>query len=292
MDEETTPLAIDERQARRHFERAARGYAAAAHLEAEVAARMLERLDYVKLAPTRILDAGAGLARETDSLLRRYPRSTLVALDFSVAMLRAGRHRKGLFGALFGTRPPYAVCGHLARIPLAPDSFELVWSNMALHWVGEPLGALQEFSRVLIPGGLLMFSTLGPDTLAELRAAAPARTHRFMDMHDLGDRLVGAGFSAPVMDMEILTLTYRDADALLGELRATGQTAALAGSGRGLGGSRFLRSVRDALSSRSSGGRVNASVEVVYGHAWKGTPRRTADGPVKVDLSALRRKVR
>jgi len=124
---------------------------------------------------------------------------------------------------------------------------------------------------VLAPEGLLMLSTLGPDTLKELRAAAgAARVHRFADMHNLGDALLAAGFSAPVMDMELLTLQYADAGALLADLRASGQTLARADRSRGLAG----RGLRAAL------GRVGsaATYEVVYGHAWKGVPRKTADG--------------
>lgn len=291
MDRDRLPCAIDERLARLRFERAAPRYAGAAKLEAEIGRRMLERLDYVRIAPARVLDAGAGPARESAALLQRYPDARLVAFDFSLAMLRLARHRDGFIARLLRAPRRQAVCGHLARLPFESACFGLVWCNMALHWLSEPLAALREFHRALSPGGLLMFSTLGPDTLKELRGIAGDRVHRFLDMHDIGDRLVGAGFSAPVVDMEILTLTYPDPDALLGELRATGQTAALAGSGRGLGGRGFLQSVRDALSSGSSGERVKATVEVVYGHAWKGTPRRMADGRAKVDLSALRRKV-
>ena len=284
--------AIDPRQARRHFERAAHTYAEFARLEAEIATRMLERLDYVKLAPARILDAGAGLARESDSLLRRYPGASLVALDFSLKMLRAAQAHAGVLRAFFGGSRTSAVCAQLACMPFAAECFELIWSNMALHGAGEPLEAIREFSRVLRPGGLVMFSTVGPDTLRELRAAAPLRTHRFLDMHDIGDRLVGAGFSAPVMDMEVITLTYPTADALLHELRATGQTAALHDSGLGLGGRRLLSRIRETLPAASSGGRVSVTVEVVYGHAWKDAPQRAANGPVKIDISALRQKLR
>jgi malonyl-CoA O-methyltransferase len=135
---------------------------------------------------------------------------------------------------------------------------------------------------VLAPEGLLMFSTLGPDTLKELRAAAgDARVHRFADMHDLGDWLVAAGFAAPVMDMETLTLAYRDAPALLADLRASGQTNARADRARGLAGKR-LRAAFAPLSNR-------ATFEVVYGHAWKGVPRKSADGRSIVQFDRLPR---
>ena len=261
---------IDARAARRRFDRAAATYLAAARLETEVGARMLERLDYVRVSPQRILDAGCGPAPQAAALGKRYPAAQLLGVDFSLPMLRQARS-VGWLARLRGVRRPVAVCASLAHLPFAAGSVQLLWSNMALHWVDEPRAALAEFHRVLAPEGLLMFSALGPDTLKELRAAAgEARVHRFADMHDLGDWLVAAGFSAPVMDMEILTLEYRDATSLFSELRASGQTSARADRPRGLAGKALLASLAPAGS--------RATCEVVYGHAWKGVPRRSADG--------------
>jgi malonyl-CoA O-methyltransferase len=247
--------APERRAARRRFERAARTYAGASRLEAEVAARMAERLDYVKLAPRRILDAGSG---PPQALFRaRYPQAQVIAVDFALAMLHARKRR------FFERNRPQAVCADLARLPLADSAVDLVWSNMALHWVADPLAAFREFARALAPDGLLMFSTLGPDTLKELRAAAgEARVHVFHDLHDLGDMLVAAGFAAPVMDMEMLTFEYRAADGLLKDLRGSGQTNARADRARGLAGKDFAARLRRARLPR-------ASFEVVYGHAWK-----------------------
>jgi malonyl-CoA O-methyltransferase len=152
------------------------------------------------------------------------------------------------------------------RIPLAGESIGLVWSNMALHWLNDPLAAFREWKRLLAPEGLLMFSTLGPDTLKELRAAAGARrVHAFIDMHDLGDMLLAAGFAAPVMDMEMITFVYQG-QGLLADLRASGQTCARADRPRGLAGKRFDARLRSALGP-------HATFEVVYGHAWRAAPR-------------------
>jgi malonyl-CoA O-methyltransferase len=259
------------RVARRRFERAAGSYAKASRLEAEVGTRMLERLDYVKLAPRRVLDAGAGPRQR--GLARRYPQATLVDVDFSLGMLRAGSGWQDLF------RPRTAVCADMARLPFAAGGIELVWSNMALHWAADPQAALRDFHRVLAVDGLLMFSTLGPDTLAELRAAAgPAHVHAFADMHDLGDMLVGAGFAAPVMDMERLTLVYGSGAALLADLRASGQTSARADAPRGLAGRRFRAALDEGLAAQVRDGKLPATFEIVYGHAWKAPPRRAADG--------------
>jgi malonyl-CoA O-methyltransferase len=244
--------AIDPRAARRRFERAASSYAGASRMEAEVGARMLERLDYVKLAPRRILDAGSGLGREAKALARRYPKAELLALDFALPMLRRRFWDKRIL-----------LCGDIVQLPLADGSIDLLWSNMALHWVANPAAALREFERVLAPKGLLMFSTLGPDTLKELRAAAgAARVHAFADMHDVGDMLVAAGFAAPVMDMEMIEVEYRQNKDLLTDLRASGQTSARADRARGLAGRRFEARLRAQLVPR-------ATFEVVYGHAWK-----------------------
>lgn len=261
---------IDARAARRRFDRAAATYLAAARLETEVGARMLERLDYVRITPQRILDAGCGPAPQAAALGKRFPRARMVALDFSLPMLARSRAQRGWLARWRGAGP-LAVCAALERLPLASGCMQLVWSNMALHWAQEPGAALAEFQRVLAPEGLLMFSTLGPDTLKELRAAAgAARVHRFADMHDLGDALLAAGFSSPVMDMELLTLAYAGAGALLADLRASGQTLSRTDRPRGLAG----RGLRAALERSGSA----ATYEVVYGHAWKSAPRKTADG--------------
>jgi malonyl-CoA O-methyltransferase len=225
---------------------------------------MLERLDLVRLAPRRVLDAGSGPPQR--ALITRYPEARVIAVDFSVEMLRASR-----FG--WFRKRPMVACGDLARLPLADASVDLVWCNMALHWVADPLAALRELQRVLAAEGLLMFSTLGPDTLRELRSAAgEARVHAFMDMHDLGDMLVASGLSAPVMDMEMLRIAYRSPDALLEDLRGSGQTLARLDRPRGLAGRRFVASLRAAL-----GAAPRASFEIVYGHAWKTAPRAVSD---------------
>ena len=282
---------LERRAARRRFDRAAAGYADAARLEAEVGARMLERLDYVRIAPQRILDAGAGTAREARRLVERYREARVVALDFSLAMLRQSQRGGGFLSQLFGRPLPLPLCGDFEHLPLAGGSVGLVWSNMALHWLEEPLDALREFHRVLARDGLVMFSTLGPDTLKELRAATGGqRVHHFMDMHDLGDRLVTAGFSAPVMDMEVITVTYPNVDAFLAELRATGQTGARADRPRGLAGRGFLARLQASLRAQSPGNRLPATFELVYGHAWKGAPRASAGEPAVVRLELSRHK--
>ena len=221
---------------------------------------MLERLEYVKLAPRRILDAGSGAARDAASLTRRYPGAAVLAVDSACATLP----RPGWKQRVFGTKTN-AVCADIERLPFAEGSFDLAWCNMALHWLNDPLAALRELERVLVPEGLVMLSTLGPDTLKELRAAAGAtRVHAFADMHDVGDMLVAAGFSAPVMDMEMLRVAYASGERLLDDLRSSGQTNARRDRARGLAG----RAWRAGL-GRALGRPMQITYELIYGHAWK-----------------------
>ena len=254
---------IDERAARRAFERAGRHYEAAARLESEVGARLRERLDYIKVEPKRVLDAGSGPGREARALGARYPGAQVVALDFALGMLPRRR--------LFQFKRPLAVCADLTRLPLQSESVGLAWCNMALHWLNDPLAAFREFERVLATGGLFIFSTLGPDTLKELRAAAgEARVHAFTDMHDLGDMLVASGLTNPVMEMELLTMDYSGSDQLIADLRASGQTNARADRRRGLSPRAFGERLRAAL-----GAAPRMTYEVVYGHAWKASAVKT-----------------
>jgi malonyl-CoA O-methyltransferase len=258
---------IDKEQARQSFGRAADSYDAIAVLQREIGQRMAERLELVKLIPERVLDAGCGTGAETALLMRRYPKSQVLALDFAEPMLVRTRKRGGWW------RKPACVCGDLEALPLADDSVDLVWSNLALQWVNDLGQAFAEAMRVLKPGGLFMFTTFGPDTLKELRAAWAAvdgasHVSPFMDMHDVGDRLVQARFADPVMDVEQLTLTYGDARQLMQELKGIGARNATTDRPRGLTGKARLKAMLDAYEGFRVDGRLPASYEVVYGHAW------------------------
>jgi malonyl-CoA O-methyltransferase len=284
-------FAIDKRLARRSFERAAATYDAAAVLQNEVCRRMLARLDLVRLEPAAILDAGSGTGNAIPDLLRRYPRARVIALDLAVAMLRRALARAGGWRRFFGRRAARvaAVCGDIERLPLGPASVDMVWSNLALQWVNEPAAAFAGFARVLRPGGLLMFSTFGPDTLKELRAAfagtdGHTHVHRFLDMHDLGDMLVANGFSGPVMDMEMVTLTYSELGELMRELKAIGAHNLTRGRRPALAGKEWLRAVSRNYEAFRRDGRLPATFEVVYGHAWKPQPRHGPGGRPVIEI--------
>jgi malonyl-CoA O-methyltransferase len=282
--------AIDKREVRRAFEQAASTYDEAAVLQNEICARMLERLEYVKHAPRAILDAGSGTGNAVRALLARYPGASLIALDVAHGMVERARRRTKWWQRLPGLRPPlHAVCGDIERLPLASACVGLVWSNLALQWVNDLPRAMREFHRVLAPAGLLMFSTFGPDTLKELRRAyegTDGHTHvnRFIDMHDIGDMLVAAGFADPVMDMEQLTLTYADVRSLMRDLKAIGAHNATQGRPGGLSPRSLLDAVERNYETLRRDGKLPATFEVVYGHAWKPAPRVSPTGKPVIEI--------
>ena len=247
---------------------------------------MAERLDYVRHEPACVLDAGFGAGAGLRLLGRRYPKAKLVGVDAAPAVVRqaaTGRTVAERARSFFGAAGPHCLCADMARLPLARASVGMVWSNLALGWSRDPLMAFREFHRVLDVGGLVMFSTYGPDTLKELRQAfADAddglHVHSFIDMHDLGDMLVVAGFAAPVMDMEHIALTYSGVDALVRDLRLSGQSNVAIERGRGLMGRRRWQAMVASYERRRHEGRLQATFEIVYGHAWKPQSRTDAAG--------------
>jgi malonyl-CoA O-methyltransferase len=271
------PFVLDERRVRASFSAAAADYDAVAVVQAEVRQRLLERLELFRIAPRRILDAGCGTGHGSRALLGRYRGAGLVALDLAPGMLAAARRRRPWLRRLD------PVCADAAALPLADASVDLVFSNLMLQWCNDPDRVFAEFRRVLRPGGLVLFSTFGPDTLKELRAAwraADAATHvsRFIDMHDLGDALLRAGLVEPVMDAEHLTLTYDDVRGLMRDLKTMGARNATAGRNRGLTGRRRLAAVEAHYETLRRDGRLPATWEIVYGHAWAGVPRGAGAG--------------
>ena len=283
--------AVDKRLVRRSFGRAAPTYDASAVLQNEVCRRMLARLDYIRLEPATILDAGSGTGNAVPGLLERYPGARVIALDLALDMARRARARRPWWrGWLDRGRPRLSVvCGDLEQLPLKPGSADLAWSNLAIQWLDEPQRAFAEVHRALSPGGLLLFSSFGPDTLKELRTAFQGvdrhtHVHRFVDMHDIGDRLVACGFADPVMDMEVVTLTYDDVRGLMRDLKAIGAHNATVSRPSGLTGKeRFARMTRNYEAHRRDG-KLPATFEIVYGHAWKPQARTSPTGHPVIDI--------
>jgi len=283
---------LDKRAVRRAFGRAAAGYERHAVLQREVGARLVQHLDPIRIEPRRIVDLGCGTGEQLESLRERFPGARLVAIDLALPMLARARSRTPWWRRALAASAPLLACADAERLPLAASCAELAFSNLMLQWC-DARAVFAEAARVLGTGGLFLFSTFGPDTLKELRAAfaesgGGEHVHSFVDMHDLGDALVAAGFADPVMEMETLTLEYSTLEALAADLRGGGGSNALPGRPRGLGGRERWRSMAERYETRRRGTILPATCEVVYGHAWKAPPRRTADGRAIVDFHRRR----
>jgi malonyl-CoA O-methyltransferase len=294
--DESEAFRLDRPGVRAAFDRASASYEAAAVLQARVADELLNRLALFKFTPGVVLDLGAGTGRMTSELKRRYRRALVVALDLAPGMLRQARKHQQLF------RRFERVCGDAMRLPMADASVDVIVSSLMLQWCSPPDPAFAEIRRVLKPDGLVAFSTLGPDTLRELRTAwAEAdgtsntynHVNHFTDMHDVGDALVRAGLSEPVLDVDRLQLTYPDALELMRDLKAIGAHNVTAGRPRGLMGRARLRRMQSAYETFRRDGRLPATYEVVYGVAW-GSAGRPAGamvgGEAHISPSAIRRR--
>jgi malonyl-CoA O-methyltransferase len=288
---------IDIRRVRHLFSQPDR-VAESAFLRREIAGRMHERLALVKISPQRVLDAGCGEGADLPVLQSTFSGSQLLGLDASVAMLGNARERqhsaltsmrrlltRWLPGSIEGGLDSSGAlaCGNFAQLPLTNNSVDLVWSNLALHWHPQPDRIFEEWRRVLRVDGLLMFSCFGPDTFKEIRAAFSTvddtpHTLPFVDMHDLGDMLVHAGFATPVMDMESITVTYESVDKLMADARAWGGNPLSNRRSSLLGRSAWRRVVAALEQGRRADGKLTLSFEVIYGHAFRPAPRQTAGG--------------
>ena len=265
---------FEQARVRRAFDRAADRYDEFALLQNEVCNRLLEKLEIVKITPQLILDAGTGTGGAIPELFVRYKKSQIVALDLSENMLNKAASHGGIL------RSPHRVCADIEKLPLADNMFDLVFSSLSMQWCNDLNAALLEARRVLKPGGLFVFTTFGPDTLKELRQSwfsidDASHVNQFIDMHDIGDALLQDGFVEPVMEAEILTVTYESVDTLMHDLKAIGAnvTAQSATTLRaGLSGRSVLQAVRDSYEQYRQQGVLPATYEIIYGHAWKTKP--------------------
>lgn len=272
-------------------------------LRREIASRMVDRLELVKIAPLRVLDAGCGDGADLGVLQKMYAAAQILGVDAAEAPLRAvrsqGAKQSSLNQLLSKLLPSKAgidlLCGDFADLPLAPNSIDLVWSNLALHWHPQPDRVFAEWRRVLRVNSLLMFSCFGPDTLRELRTAfaeADLAPHvlPFVDMHDFGDQLVEVGFSTPVLDMEVITVTFDTAQALLADVRALGGNP-LGTRSQGLMGKQAWQRMLAALErQRRPDGKLALTFEVIYGHAFRPAPRTTSKGEAIIRFDLPRKK--
>lgn len=273
-------------------------------LHREAARRLADKLGPIKLEPADWIDWSAWLGAGAESVQARYPQARRRVVE-PLEALRARSLAESSRGATRSWRtlwrkdaPMAWTSDALADAPWQPAGAQMLWANMTLHAQADLPALMAAWRRQLAVGGFLMCSGLGPDTARELRALYrelgwPLPTIDFIDMHDLGDELVGAGFADPVMDMERLTLTWADAPAMLAELRTWGGNVA-AGRFEGLRTPRWRQALLSRLNDRLAGpdGRLSLTVELVYGHAVKPVPRPKVAPETRVSLDDMRRMVR
>lgn len=278
---------FDSRQVRRAFSRSAASYAAAAQLQHHVEARLLESLDYLddpalkREPPQRVLDLGCGTGSAAMAMQKRWPKAQVLAMDIALPMLQQARRASSHWNPF--VRTPQVVCADARALPLAEGSVDVLFSNLCLQWVDDLDAVLVGFRRVLKPGGLLLVSTFGPETLWELHDAfAHADDHPhvspFGDIAGFGDALVRASFHQPVIDREVDTTYYQDLPSLMRELRAIGATNALHSRRTTLTGrARFTAAAKVYDGMRGDDGLLPATWETISAMAWApeaGTPIR------------------
>jgi malonyl-CoA O-methyltransferase len=282
------PPYLDRAAIRRNHDRASAGYDASAVLARELRDAMLRRLEWITLVPDSVLDLGCGTGHGAAALAARWPRAEVRALDASAGMVTVARRI---------AREPRVewLLAEAEAIPLPDASVDLVFSNLMLPWCEDIDAVFAEVARILKPRGLFTFTTLGPDTLVELRAAWRAaggapHAHPFTDMHDLGDGLVRAGFAEPVLDVSRYTLTYPDAGALMRELKRIGWQNATSARPRGLTGRARMRALAAAYEPHRASGVLPASIEAVFGQAWGAVEREREDGEFAFPVSGIGRR--
>jgi malonyl-CoA O-methyltransferase len=283
------------------FAAAASQYDDVAVLQRQTSDELLDRLSLMKIRPETILDLGTGTGRNLSLLQQRYPQARLIAMDIAPGMLRQAqkryRHDLGLKRWLPGQHRLQVAAGDAEAIPLADNSVDLVFANLALQWC-EPHISFKEIQRVMRHEGLLMFTSLGPDTLTELRQAWAAvddypHVNVFYDMHDVGDAMTASGLQDCVLDVEPYTLTYPTAMAMMRDLKILGAHNVNQGRRRGLTGKKLMKDVIAAYEKFRTADQLPASYEVVFGHGWKvasSGQHAEADGSVRIPMEEIQRR--
>jgi len=298
MTNDKLPFLVDKRGVKSAFNSAASLYDSAAVLQKEVGDRILERLDLIRIKPDKILDVGAGTGRCAVALAQRYKHAQVYSLDVAFAMLKQARSQTP---RLQRWRKKHAwICGDAEHLPLNTDSMDMIFSNLTLQWCPDLDQTFREFRRILRPNGLLMFTSLGPDTLKELRQSwqnidADTHVNAFIDMHDVGDALLRNGFATPVMDVEHITLTYKDTMQLMRELKTIGAHNVTAGRQRGLTPQAKLKAMMSHYENFRRDGLLPSTYEIVYGHAWtpeQNTSKHQHHGETKIAINNISRSTR
>ena len=276
----------------RAFDKASSRYDEAAVLQKEVTQRMLERLDFIKIEPERVLDLGCGTGFALDDLLARYKKAQCYAVDLAPNMLKLARKRGRLL------RRPKVICADAEALPFADSSFDLIFSSLMMQWVDDLDAFFAEVQRVLKPGGLFLFASFGPDTLKELRMSwakvdDDAHVNMFMDMHDVGDAMIRMRYADPVMDVEHFVLTYNDVTALLRDLKYIGAHVVKDKTNKGLMSKQRFAALDEAYNEHKQGDKLPATYEIVYGHGWgsdQTPPQMPMDnGEVRISVDSIKR---
>lgn len=259
---------LDRRAVAQAFDRAAGSYDAAAALQERVRNELLGRLDEIKLEPNAVLDLGAGTGHASRALKRRYPKAVVVAVDIATGMLgQAARQSRWL-------KRFERVRADAYSLPFRDGSFDLIFSSLMLQWCDDLDAVFAEIARVLKPGGALIFSTFGPDTLLELRESwsvsdAPGNhVNHFFDAPSLGTALMHAGLAEPVLDVDRIVTGYGDVLSLMRELKSIGAHNVTRGRARGLMGRKRLAAMTQAYETLRRDGKLPATWEVIHAICW------------------------
>lgn len=281
---------LSKKEIKRSFNDAASTYDEAAFFQREIADRLLERLDYIRINPAFILDLGAGTGYAAKLLEKKYKKAKIILFDLAEKMLVKSKATKKWFD-----HKRY-VCGDAERLPFANNSMDLIFSNLMLHWTSDVEATIKEIHRVLKPNGLLLFSSLGPDTLFELKQSWAAidqgeHVHQFIDMHNIGDYLQRTHFLDPVIDMEFITLTYNDLRKIFLDLKDLGTHNISKNRLKGLTGkTKFRKFVQAYEQYRTTEGMIPVTYEVIYGLGW-GTEVNAQKNEVSIPLSSIRKRI-
>ena len=276
---------LDRRAVAEAFDRASTSYDGAAALQERVRNELLGRLDDFPLAPKSILDLGAGTGHSSRALKRRYPAAIVVAVDIAPGMLEKAREQSRWL------RRFERVRADAYSLPFADGSFDLIFSSLMLQWCDDLDAVFAEIARVLKPGGALIFSTFGPDTLLELRESwlatdAPGNhVNHFFDAPSLGTALMHAGLAEPVLDVDRIVMPYDDVLTLMRELKAIGAHNVTRGRARGLTGRRRLAAMTQAYEVLRRDGKLPATYEVIHAICWGSEGRPSFDGPREALIS-------
>lgn len=280
--------ALNGRDVQRRFDHAASHFDTVDFVHTVSRNGLLARIEPMVIVPKTVVDLGSATGSGTQLLAKRFRRAHVIATDLSHNMLEQARRKQSWFSRTG------AVQARAESLPFADCSVDLVFANMLLPWFGDPAQVFAEVARVLCEDGLFAFATLGPDSLAEMRRAwcevdDGVHINRFLDMHDMGDAAVRAGLRDPVMDIDRLAVTYKDAKTLFHDLTAVGGRNSLRYRSRSLLGTNRFRSMSDALDRQRRDGLLTLDLEFVYGHCW-GSGAPLPDGEYRVDPTQIGRR--